>query len=73
MKILKSFDLSFEANNLESLTHNHINQHVTNMENKYSSFWKHKLANSSKLSFLSSIKSEFKPEEYLNYINKSIT
>jgi hypothetical protein len=69
MKILKSFDQSFEANNLESLTHNHINQHVTKMENKYSSFWKHKLANSPKLSFLSSIKSEFKPEEYLNYIN----
>ena len=69
IKIFKSFNESFEADNLESLTHNSMNQHVTNMKNKYSLFWKHKLTNSPKIRFLSSIKSEFKLEQYLDHIN----
>jgi hypothetical protein len=42
MKILKSFDQTSQINNLEMLTRHHITQHVTNMKNKYSLFWKHK-------------------------------
>ena len=70
MKILKSFDQTSQINNLEMLTCHHITQHVTNMKNKYSLFWKHKLTNSPKLHFLSTFKSEFKIEEYLNQVNK---
>ena len=62
MKILKSFDHTSQINN-------HITQHVTNMKNKYSLFWKHELTNSPKLHFLSTFKSEFKIEEYLNQVN----
>ena len=52
------------------LTRHHITQYVTNLKNKYSLFWKHKLTNSPKLHFLSTfIKSEFKIEEYLNHGN----
>ena len=69
MKILKSFDQTSQINNLEMLTRHHITQHVTNMKNKYSLFWKHKLTNSPKLHFLSTFKSEFKIEEYLNQVN----
>jgi hypothetical protein len=69
MKILKSFDQTSQINNLEMLTCHHITQHVTNMKNKYSLFWKHKWTNSPKLHFLSTFKSEFKIEEYLNQVN----
>ena len=66
MKILKSYDPSFELKELDQLTQDQLTRYINNIKNKYTTFWKHTLINSSKLSFLSSFKSEFKLEEYLS-------
>ena len=68
MKILKSYDPSFELNELEPITQDQLTRYINNIKNKYTTFWKHTRINSSKLSFLSSFKSEFKLEEYLSSI-----
>ena len=59
MKILKSYDPSFELNELETITQHQLSEFINNVKNKYTTFWKHKLQNSSKLSFLASFKTIF--------------
>ena len=71
MKILKSYDPSFELNELETITQHQLSEFINNVRNKYTTFWKHKLQNSSKLSFLASFKTEFKLEEYLTFVKNS--
>ena len=41
---------------------------VNKIKEKYQEFWKHKMTNSSKLSFLCTFKSEYKMEQYLTTI-----
>ena len=59
MKILKSYDPSFELNELETIVQHQLSEFINNVKNKYTTFWKHKLQNSSKLSFLASFKTIF--------------
>ena len=73
MKILKYYDPSFELNELETITQHQLSEFINNVKNKYTTLWKHKLQNSSKLSFLASFKTEFKLEEYLTFVKKLIT
>jgi hypothetical protein len=39
------------------------------MKNKYFEFWRHKIINSSKLSFFCTFKKEYKMEKYLSIID----
>ena len=41
---------------------------VDKIKEKYKEFWKHKMTNSSKLSFLCTFKNEYKMEQYLTTI-----
>ncbi|CAB4024667.1 Hypothetical predicted protein, partial [Paramuricea clavata] len=72
MKILKSYtNVNDELNELESITIHQQSQFISNAKNKYVTFWKHKLDNSSKLSFYSTFKSEYKLEDYLTTIRNA--
>ena len=73
MKILKSYtNVNNELNELESITIHQQSQFIlSNAKNKYVTFWKHKLDNSSKLSFYSTFKSEYKLEDYLTTIRNA--
>ena len=46
---------------------------VNKMKEKYIEFWKHKITNSSKLTFLSTFKTEYKVEPYLSLIKNPTT
>lgn len=68
--ILKSYDISNE--NLEAINNIKLKDIVNRMKEKYITFWRHKMSNSSKLSFYCSFKAEYKLEEYLTFIKNPL-
>ena len=64
-KILKTCDPSIEINQLENLSTSQITKFINNSKEKYTNFWRHKLKNSSKMSFLTDIKTNYELEVYL--------
>ena len=66
MNMLKSYDLSYEG--LEPINNTKLTHIVNKMKDKYIEFWRHKMTNSTKLSFYSTFKTEYKLEQYLTFI-----
>jgi hypothetical protein len=68
MNMLKSF--YDNTTNLECDIINYDTKTIINkMKDKYFEFWRHKIINSSKLSFFCIFKKEYKMEKYLSIIN----
>ena len=65
MDTIKNLNLTEEIPNLEALTTEHIETITKTLEEKYLTFWKHKLENSSKLTFYSTFKTDHNLEKYL--------
>ena len=70
IKIIKTLtNNDNEPNDPESINSNSkINQYIDNAKNKYITFWKHKVNNSSKLLFYYTFKHDFELEKYLRII-----
>lgn len=71
VNILKSYGSlsSNESDDLEkSINTMKLTHFVDKMKDKYTLFWKHKMVNSTKLSFYCTFKKEYKLEEYLTFI-----
>ncbi|CAB4008344.1 Hypothetical predicted protein [Paramuricea clavata] len=71
MDILKAFNLNTEITDLESITTELIQPITKGIKENYLTFWKHKLENSSKLIFYSTIKIDYELEKYLSIIKDS--
>ena len=71
MAILKAFNLNTEITDLESITTEFIQPITKRLKENYLTFWKHKLENSSKLIFYSTIKIDYELEKYLSIIKDS--
>ncbi|CAB3992816.1 Hypothetical predicted protein [Paramuricea clavata] len=71
MDILKAFNLNTEITDLESITTELIQPITKRLKENYLTFWKHKLENSSKLTFYSTIKIDYEVEKYLSIIKDS--
>jgi hypothetical protein len=65
MDTIKNLNLNEEIPNLEAVTSEHIEAITKTLEEKYLTFWKHKLENSSKLTFYSTFKTDHNLEKYL--------
>jgi hypothetical protein len=65
MDTIKNLNLNEEILNLEAVTTEHIKTITKTLEEKYLTFWKHKLQNSSKLTFYSTFKTDHNLENYL--------
>ena len=68
MDTIKNLNLNEEILNLEAVTTEHIKTITKTLEEKYLTFWKHKLENSSKLTFYSTFKTDHNLENYLVFI-----
>ena len=68
MDTIKNLNLNEEILNLEAVTTEHIKTITKTLEEKYLTFWKHKLENSSKLTFYSRFKTDHNLENYLVFI-----
>ena len=68
MDTIKNLNLNEEIPNLEAVTSEHIEAISKTLEKKYLTFWKHKLENSSKLTFYSTFKTDHNLEKYLALI-----
>jgi hypothetical protein len=68
MDILKAFNLNVEITDLESITTEIIQPITKRLKENYLTFWKHKLENSSKLTFYSTIKIDYELENTINTI-----
>ncbi|CAB4019874.1 Hypothetical predicted protein, partial [Paramuricea clavata] len=62
MDILKAFNLNTEITDLESITTELIQPITKCLKENYLTFWKHKLENSLKLIFYSTIKIDYEIE-----------
>ena len=74
-KIIKTLthnnnEINYNETNKLGLTNynSKINEYINNAKNKYITFWKHKINNSSKLSFYNTFKQNFELEDYLTSI-----
>jgi hypothetical protein len=65
MDTIKNLNLNEEILNLDAVTPEHIKTITKTLEEKYLTFWKHKLENSSKLTFYSAFKTDHNLENYL--------
>ncbi|CAB4039667.1 Hypothetical predicted protein [Paramuricea clavata] len=65
MDTIKNSNLNEEIPNLEAVTSEHIEAITKTFEEKYLTFWKHKLENSSKLTFYSTFETDHNLEKYL--------
>jgi hypothetical protein len=71
--ILKTYTVQTnDLNELELLSNSHIQSYLDIAKSKYTTFWQHNLNNSSKLSFYSTFKNEYKLEDYLIAIKKQL-
>jgi hypothetical protein len=68
MDILKSYNCNTQITDLESITIQTLSFIHDNIKQKYLTFWKHKLENSSKLKFYNTFKTEYQLEKYLSTI-----
>jgi hypothetical protein len=68
MDILKAFNLNVEITDLESITTEIIQPITKRLKENYLTFWKHKLENSSKLTFYLTIKIDYELENTINTI-----
>ena len=67
--ITSYYDTSNKPNDLETKIENSGSKEILkNIKDNYESFWKQQISKSSKLSFYSTLKKEYKLEEYLNKI-----
>jgi hypothetical protein len=62
MDILKSYNCNTQITDLESITIQTLSFINDNIKQKYITFWKHKLENSSKLKFYNTYKTEYQLE-----------
>ena len=68
MDTIKNLNLNEEIPILETITTENIKTITKTLEEKYLTFWKHKLENSSKLTFYSTFKTDHNLEKYLEVI-----
>jgi hypothetical protein len=68
MDTIKNLNLIEGILNLEAVTTEHIKTITKTLEEKYLTFWKHELENSSKLTFYSTFKTDLNLENYLVFI-----
>ena len=71
MDIMKTLNCNRAIPDLDSLTTNLVESCVKDTKENYQRFWRHKLENSSKLTFYTSIKEDYELETYLTTITNS--
>ncbi|CAB4036622.1 Hypothetical predicted protein, partial [Paramuricea clavata] len=71
MDIVKTLNCNRAITDLDSLTTNLVESCVKDTEENYQRFWRHKLEDSSKLTFYTSIKEDYELETYLTTITNS--
>ncbi|CAB4043043.1 Hypothetical predicted protein [Paramuricea clavata] len=71
MDIVKTLNCNRAIPDLDSLTTNLVESCVKDTKENYQRFWRHKLENSSKLTFYTSIKEDYELETYLTTITNS--
>ena len=71
MDIVKTLNCNRAISDLDSLTTNLVESCVKDTKENYQRFWRHKLENSSKLTFYTSIKEDYELETYLTTITNS--